>query len=554
MKKILFILAFLIILPIGIKADSYYGVPYGADNLSNLTVGQWTGRVVSYRIKAEHTGTTQDFTFYVINKIPNYAAGDGGQILIEIRTDDNGLPSDTVLGSYLWYPPMLDFYDPQNDKFPTLPLEADLVEGEIYHIKFSNIHPDPVNNFVSVDDLFIWDADISPMHPAISQEDLAVLLIRAGGWDWELKENHTPIYKLSYTDGNSQGQPYIDGKTSYFKNMDGTNMVRQTFTNNDQDRLVSDVNVRVKKISGGGDLTVRLEHSNGDVIEEGTIPEAEISTTISWLNRTFSQEYNLEEGRTYNLVLYSNGGQYTTNPIQQGDYYGLDAGGFDDGKIYYSSNAGQSWSSFPFDGDMQFYFTVEEEAVVIDNDGDGVPAEEDCNDNDATISETQTYYADTDNDGYGDPNNYIAVCSYTVPEGYVTNADDLDDNDNGIEPEITVALNGRYLHVYEDGVQVASRRIFKYRQYRTIFATADFYDDGVLEIIVSSLRKRKRGKVISLQYENNTIEQKKRKSLRFKKRKKNLSLELDVDNNEFMTTFNKREITWQIEQDGLFSR
>ncbi|MFH1537132.1 MAG: BPL-N domain-containing protein, partial [Patescibacteria group bacterium] len=365
MKKFLLLVLSLLLFPAITQAETYYGVPWGADDLNNITVGKWEGRTTTYRFKAEHTGTTEDFTFYVINKTPDYAEGDGGHILIELKTDDNGLPSDTVLDSYLWYPPMLDFYDPNNDKFPTLPLSADLVEGETYHIQFSNIHPDPVNNYVSVDNLFVWDEEISPMHPAISQDELAVLIMGYyGNWNWEVLENQTPIYKLSYTDGNSQGQPYIDGKTSYFKNMDGTNMVRQTFTNNDQDRLVSDVNVRVKKISGGGDLTVRLEHYNGDVISEGTIPEAEISTTISWLNYTLSEPINLEEGRPYNLVLSSNGGQYTTNPIQQGNYYGLDAGGFDDGVMYYSSNAGSSWTSFPFDGDMQFYFTVEEEAVV----------------------------------------------------------------------------------------------------------------------------------------------------------------------------------------------
>ena len=46
------------------------------------------------------------------------------------------------------------------------------------------------------------------------------------------------------------------------------------------------------------------------------------------------------------------------------------------------------------------------------------------------------YYADTDEDGYGDPDESANFCS--TPEGYVTNNLDCDDNDddvniNGIE-------------------------------------------------------------------------------------------------------------------------
>jgi hypothetical protein len=89
----------------------------------------------------------------------------------------------------------------------------------------------------------------------------------------------------------------------------------------------------------------------------------------------------------------------------------------------------------------------------VDVDGDGYPADEDCDDSDASVNAgavevcdgvdndcdgetdegvTDTFYEDADGDGYGDPGSVIDACS--APEGYVTSASDCDDANPEVYP------------------------------------------------------------------------------------------------------------------------
>ena len=69
----------------------------------------------------------------------------------------------------------------------------------------------------------------------------------------------------------------------------------------------------------------------------------------------------------------------------------------------------------------------------IDNNCDGFIDEN-------TAINTQTYFADEDEDGFGDPNNTTDACS--LPEGFVQNNTDCDDNTNAIHPNAEELCNG----------------------------------------------------------------------------------------------------------------
>ena len=68
-----------------------------------------------------------------------------------------------------------------------------------------------------------------------------------------------------------------------------------------------------------------------------------------------------------------------------------------------------------------------------DADGDGIPRGEDCDDNDAEVGAAQTWYADRDGDGWGDPETSQQACD--PPSDFVLQDGDCQDEDAAIHPD-----------------------------------------------------------------------------------------------------------------------
>ena len=98
---------------------------------------------------------------------------------------------------------------------------------------------------------------------------------------------------------------------------------------------------------------------------------------------------------------------------------------------------------------------------TVDADGDGFSAEEDCDDNDASLSPAATeicdnvdndcdgevdegvtdrFYADADSDGFGDPDAVTEACEQ--PAGAVQSGTDCDDGDPAVFPSAIEVCNG----------------------------------------------------------------------------------------------------------------
>jgi hypothetical protein len=340
-------------------ATSLYGCAWNADNLDNVELGPEIGRRISYRFRAEQNGDVTEAMVFLVFAGPGYYAGTGGQVLLELQTDDGGadhLPSGTVLTSSLVTDPTLQW-----NRLFAFAGPASLQAGELYHLVFSNPDPDPATNWVSTDCLYM-EVNAPDMQPAVSDVDLATLVRHDAGSPWAVSYKNTPIFSLHYSDGHKQGQAYVDVWYGAAPgDVYGPNMIRQVMTVSGGDRQVQDVSVRIKRVDGSGDLTITLEDAGEQPIEVATVAEATFGSDYQWVTMPFAALQTLADGQTYHLVLSApSSAQYHTYPLQEGGFYGFEASNtFADGHYQYTD--GGDWGMIygdRTDFDMQFYFTV----------------------------------------------------------------------------------------------------------------------------------------------------------------------------------------------------
>src|SRR5450830_345780 len=134
------------------------------------------------------------------------------------------------------------------------------------------------------------------------------------------------------------------------------------------------MSVRLRRSSGTGALVVRLETSDGTLIESVNIPATSIPISIPggdtggavWVTATFLSSHILTNGSSYNLLLSTDASTtYTLFAIRKGFDYGFtDTTYFKDGSAFKTTN-GSTWIAFPFgpsnttpETDVEFYFTT----------------------------------------------------------------------------------------------------------------------------------------------------------------------------------------------------
>jgi hypothetical protein len=351
--------------PVLAQSSAVYGSGINSDALDNLTVGP-SGRQVSYRFVANHTGTVSNVRFYVIatSTKAGYSAGNGGNLLVQLETDDgtsSHLPSGTSLGSYSISDPSAGF--PTVTLSPAPKLEA----GTLYHLVFTNTNSSPSSNYVSLDELYMYHP-LSPMQPLFSNVDCATLT-RTSSQSWSVFDYTTPIFQIDFSDGSNMGQGYMEVWPEVPQVIGGTHAVREQFTVSGGTRTVATFGIRVARTSGAAGLAVRLETSNGTLIEEGYIPSSSIPLSSSsspnyvWATYTFSAIRTLYSGDGYHVDLEaSSGTTYQVFPIRKGGYYNFPVTTyFHDGYAQFKS--GSSWVGWTqwgqtnrTDADLQFYF------------------------------------------------------------------------------------------------------------------------------------------------------------------------------------------------------
>ena len=223
-----------------LRDSEMLGVPWNADGLSNVQIGGQQNRRVGIRFRADRDGTLDRIKLFFIfstwedfaaegstkcqdDHLGCYGAGDGGDLLIQVRADDGShrhAPSGRVLSSRLIPDPMNRNREPPvyavgsglggravwNFWVIDMP-DVRLRAGRLYHIVLSNPSPDPVQNFVSLDHLYLA-ANAPHMQPAVSDMNLASEVLQRNDSRWRIRHWETPIFEIRYTGGFVQGQGY----------------------------------------------------------------------------------------------------------------------------------------------------------------------------------------------------------------------------------------------------------------------------------------------------------------------------------------------------------
>jgi hypothetical protein len=334
-----------------------YGAALNVDTKANLEVG-WTNRArLAHRFRASSTSTIRSVRFAQRGG-PGYSGGSGGTLRISIQGEANGIPSGSDIGS--------GTYSPGNPRsswatFDAVTLSANVVAGQLYDVVFQNIDPDPVANYISINELFVYGPVLHPRQPAFSDDDAAVLYATSG--KWVVQDNFTADMDVAYADGTHDGTAYIQNMTDFYGRISGPASVRERFTVSGGDRTASSASVRVRRSIGSDPLVISILEGDA-VIASGSVPAAEISQSAPgldtggavWASVTFPPVV-LRSGASYDLELTTTSrSAYTASPIREGTDVGLRSDAFRDGSAE-SSLDGSRWSELyrPSPTDLQFY-------------------------------------------------------------------------------------------------------------------------------------------------------------------------------------------------------
>jgi hypothetical protein len=282
-----------------------YGPGIGMDSFNNTQVGGPNKLATSYRFRASTSSKLNSIRVYIIGPThAGYGAGTGGTWQITVQTDDGSAthaPSGSILASTTFVPV---------DDFPVISWSspASLTAGHLYHVVFRNVDTNPTVNYASVNGVYMSHPTV-PRQPAFSNVDWGQPL-RYGSGAWADRSNTVPIMQLNYANGVTAGLGYMEVWVRSFKSISGDAKAREAFTVSGTGRTVGSVAVRLMRISGGSPLFVRLETSEGSLIEEGTIPASSIAVgtpgeggNATWETYTFDTPRSLLSGHRYNVVL-----------------------------------------------------------------------------------------------------------------------------------------------------------------------------------------------------------------------------------------------------------
>lgn len=304
-----------------------YGSAVGADTLANTTTDQGP---VSFRFIADRsTALTGIRVYFEVGA--GYSAGDGGSRVVTLETDASGKPSGTVLASttHVGLPS-------GSTRFVTLTVPANLIQGQAYHIVFTNSG----GGYVSVNAMLSWQSD------PVGQPTFAGWQVLRNG---TIRHGFIPVLELHWADGSKSGNGYINAFERNLTAIGGANNARERFTPT-RDITFSQIGIRLMRDAAGNDanLTLRLAGVSGE-IPAAAIP---IVAPANWNTSNQTSAWavvsvpstTLRAGTSNTLEMSAPAGiTYRAQALQKGSGYGFSAF-FRDGYAEMSTDSGGSWT------------------------------------------------------------------------------------------------------------------------------------------------------------------------------------------------------------------
>jgi hypothetical protein len=340
-----------------------------ADTLANTRIGGPESTALAFRFRAGRTGSVSGVRFYIVaNRTgrSGYSGGTGGRMRVALVADGGGsrhVPAGRPLASATvrtpnrkaW--PLVSFSEP-----------ASLVAGRLYHVVFTNVDPDPRENYVSVNALLAHErGQLRRTVPG----DLATLLGSRGHGGgrairWRPRtdvpgERYVPILDLVGGGGHG-GMGYMEVWVDNPKPIGGAASVRQTFLA-PTGRRITGAWLRVRRTRPtSAPLQLRIDRPGTGTLAAADVSARDVpSSGYGWVRVRFAQPVSLPAGTALALTAVSRDtAAYEAFPIRQGTEFGFGSGTvFNGGYAQFSvGDEFVGWDQWGArdrrDGDLQF--------------------------------------------------------------------------------------------------------------------------------------------------------------------------------------------------------
>ncbi len=321
------------------QSPDYFGNPIWATGPANVPVDANTSLAI--RFAARQSGSIERASFNIKFDFERagYHGGDCGDLEVTLRTDDAGVPGEELLGRMVFTDPCGGAGDIGHLVDAPFETPVQVIGGEVYHLVFSNLDPDP-GNFVSIN-LLNWPDDRGAAYQLATGD--GVLAVQARGstyWSgsdtgqWgrsEVLETLYPAFELHYDDEVSQGVSYIGARFGSEVTLapGATNRIRQLFTPT-EDVTLSSAWFRGVEFAPGTALDLRIAQldepsddpndDRGDGITIYTGSLAAPTGTEPWFGGALSATLTFRAGVTYSAEAVATAGSMIIRPLYQAEH------------------------------------------------------------------------------------------------------------------------------------------------------------------------------------------------------------------------------------------